>query len=367
MKSFRSYIFDLDDTLLNTFQGVTRLHYPLLAQRLGLRYRGEEAVRKMWGASLADCLPQIFQGSFTPERALAELASIHEEHPLAPVEGAQEILRVLRRHDKLLSIVSAGSPPIVNTSIRCGLALDPQSLDCVYSTVLQRTAKPSPKILKAIIAKHRRVRGDPPAREEILYLGDALSDYLTAKNSGIAFAAVTTGVHTREDFLAAGLAKDWIFPSLKEAIVPPESHGVVSLIQNDAGEYLLVKEARQDNPYCGSWSGPHGRCVPEDILEEETVTRETLEECGIEVRPLRKVYERAADTRVDTVAFWETCAISDPSRAYIAHAKEVAAIRWASLREIRAGGLPLYPGTRDYFFNHADCADGSRRQEARHE
>jgi phosphoglycolate phosphatase-like HAD superfamily hydrolase/8-oxo-dGTP pyrophosphatase MutT (NUDIX family) len=356
MKSFQSYIFDLDDTLLNTLQGVTSIHYPLLAQRLGLRYRGEEAVRRTWGANLTECLPEIFEGSCTPERLMAELARIHEKHPLAPVEGAVQILRMLRKHGKFLSIVTAGSPSIVDTSIRRSLALEPEFFDVLYSTVLRKTAKPSPTILDEIVAEYGRARDATLAPEEILYVGDSLPDYLTARSYGVSFAAVTTGVHTREDFLAAGLTGDWIFPSVKEAMVPPESHGVVALIQNAAGEYLLVQEARQDNPYVGSWSGPHGRCIPEDILEEETVVRETLEECGIAVKPLHKVYERAADTRVDTVAFWETCAVSDLSRAYIAHAKEVAAIRWASLDEIREGRFELYPGTQDFFFNCADHA-----------
>ena len=251
MKSYQVYVFDLDDTLLATYRSVTSLHYPLVAERLGLRYRGEEAARRTWGQSFEEGLPAIFEGDATPDQVVSELARVHAEHPLAPAEGALHILRTLRKHGKFLAIVTSGAPGIVEQGIRRGLELTPETFDCVYSTVQHGTAKPSPVILDAIFTELERTRGARTDPREVVYIGDSLSDYRTAKSHGVDFVAVTTGVHTREDFLAEGLAAEWIFASLKEAIVPPASHGIVALIQNEAGEYLLVQEARPHNPFSG--------------------------------------------------------------------------------------------------------------------
>jgi phosphoglycolate phosphatase-like HAD superfamily hydrolase/8-oxo-dGTP pyrophosphatase MutT (NUDIX family) len=353
VRSYGLYVFDLDDTLLATFRSVTRLHYPLVAERLGLRYRGEESARRSWGRSLEECLPEIFEGNAPAERIVAELARVHAEHPVAPAHGALDILGILRKHERFLAVVTASAPCIMETEIRWGLGLPLDAFDCTYSTVQNGTVKPSPAILEAIFAEYERKRGVAPDPGEVIYVGDSLSDYETAKAHGVDFVAVTMGIHRSEDFLAAGLAGESIFPSLEEAVVPPASHGIVALIQNEAGEYLLIKEARADSPYYGAWSGPHGRCLPRDVIEEETVVRETLEECGLEVRPVRKVFERTADTRIETVAFWESRSLTDLKLAHAAEAREVAAIRWASLEEIRGGALELYTGTYDYFFNHA--------------
>ncbi len=190
MKSYKTYVFDLDDTLLATFSGVTRLHYPLLAERLGLRYGGEEAARRTWGRGLAEGFSEVFAGDAEPDRILTELARLHQEHPLTPAEGAVEILRVLRKHGKFIAVVTAGDPRIAESSLRRGLGLPPEFFDCVYFTAKKGTPKPSPAILNAIFAEHERVRGERPDPSEVIYIGDSLADYRTAQTHGVDFAAV---------------------------------------------------------------------------------------------------------------------------------------------------------------------------------
>ncbi len=46
--------------------------------------------------------------------------------------------------------------------------------------------------------------------EDILYVGDSLIDYFAERDRGIDFIAITTGIHTKDDFLREGLEEDSI-------------------------------------------------------------------------------------------------------------------------------------------------------------
>ena len=352
MKSYKLYIFDFDDTLLLTHQDILRFHYPQLADRLKVRYLGEDIAKKNWGGKLSDSLGATFQGNATTEQMLSALHEIYKERPITPADGALRILSILKKHRKFICIATSGNRSLVEMGIRNSLKMKPKDFDYIYSTTEHQIEKPSPIIISSIKSEYERMNKEAIRDEDIVYIGDSLHDYLTAKYYGVDFVAVTTGVHSKEDFLEANLSKNFIFENIKKAIVPKESHGVVALIQNANGEYLLLQEARINNPYFGAWSGPHGTCVPDDILEEETVARETYEECGLRVVPIHAVYERAADTKVRTVTFWEATPMDDSNNAFLADRKEISGIQWASLELIRSGSLELYSGTRDYFFHH---------------
>ncbi|PIT94211.1 hypothetical protein COU00_00260, partial [Candidatus Falkowbacteria bacterium CG10_big_fil_rev_8_21_14_0_10_43_11] len=51
---------------------------------------------------------------------------------------------------------------------------------------------------------------------EWLYIGDSLIDLQFANNVGVPFLAVTSGLTSREEFLAAGQPEDLVFPSIVE-------------------------------------------------------------------------------------------------------------------------------------------------------
>jgi len=120
------------------------------------------------------------------------------------------------------------------------------------------------------------------------------------------------------------------------------SHGVVALVRNDEGKFLLLEDSRE--AMLGRWAPPHGRCETTDESEAAGVERETFEETGLLVKPLRKLLTQPADTKVKTVSFWLVelrggeLAI-DPS--------ETARHGWFTVDE--ALGMKLYPGTKLFF------------------
>lgn len=57
---------------------------------------------------------------------------------------------------------------------------------------------------------------------------------------------------------------------------------VYALIQNDNGEYLLLRRSKNSRTHPGKWDLPGGKVDPGETLEE-AVTREVREETGLSV------------------------------------------------------------------------------------
>lgn len=119
------------------------------------------------------------------------------------------------------------------------------------------------------------------------------------------------------------------------------SHGVVALVRNQAGEFLLLEDSREE--MLGYWAPPHGRCETSDPSEEYGVIREVKEETGLDIQPLRKLLTQPADTKVKTVSFW----LVELLGGTLELNEESSDHGWLSPGE--ALELSLYPGTKAFF------------------
>lgn len=119
------------------------------------------------------------------------------------------------------------------------------------------------------------------------------------------------------------------------------SHGIVALVRNDAGKFLLLEDAREQMR--GHWAPPHGRCEATDESESAGVIREVKEETGLDVEPVRVVLTQPADTKVKTVSFW----LVNGGRGEVQLDAESSDYGWFGIDE--ALELRLYPGTKILF------------------
>ena len=349
MRSYGAYFFDIDDTLIYTHKNVIDNIYPRLSRHLGLSYSKSDLLRKSWGGDIHDSLRNSFGKEINVEDVLIEHRKLHREIPSKPIEGVNTILSVLKKHQRFVGLFSASDPPLIEHNVREILKLGEDDVDFILSTVQQNTPKPSPHILFIIMEGYYRFYSERIDLKQILVIGDSIDDFKMCEYVGVDFAAVLTGPTTEEEFIRNGLSSDMIFPGIKDVLCPETDHGVVAIIKNKLNQILLIQEARQGHPYKGCWSGPHGVCKSSDILEEETVCRETFEECGVEVIPVRKLHTRKADTKISTVSFWEAKLPDGVVPSFETCPLEVADIRWFDLDEIQNDKVPLYPGTKSFF------------------
>jgi ADP-ribose pyrophosphatase YjhB (NUDIX family) len=120
------------------------------------------------------------------------------------------------------------------------------------------------------------------------------------------------------------------------------THGIVALVRNAEGKFLLLKDAREQMK--DHWAPPHGRCESTDKSEEAGVIREVYEETKLAVTPVRNILTQPADTKVKTVSFWVVDCQADQ---LVVLDEESSAYGWYSVDE--ALDLLLYPGTKLLF------------------
>ena len=120
------------------------------------------------------------------------------------------------------------------------------------------------------------------------------------------------------------------------------THGVVAIVRNNEGKFLLLEEARE--LLKGAFAPPHGRCETDDFSEENAVIREVKEETNLNIVPIKKLLTQKADTKVKTVTFWLTDLIDGDIEI---DSGEVSSYGWFDINEVLE--LELYPGTRIFF------------------
>jgi 8-oxo-dGTP diphosphatase len=108
-----------------------------------------------------------------------------------------------------------------------------------------------------------------------------------------------------------------------------------ALIVNEAGELLLLKRSGTDPRFPGTWDLPGGGAEPNERLTQ-TVQRETLEECGLDINAPQLVYA-TANPRPEGSGTWLFYQAHVPANAVITLSDEHDAYQW-----IPAADLPKY-------------------------
>jgi ADP-ribose pyrophosphatase YjhB (NUDIX family) len=119
------------------------------------------------------------------------------------------------------------------------------------------------------------------------------------------------------------------------------THGIVALVRNSEGEFLILEDARGATK--GWWAPPHGGCEITDGSEENAVIREVKEETNLDVVPVRKIHTQHADTRLKSVSFW----VVEAADGKVTLDEESSQSGWFTIDE--ALKLSLYPGTKSFF------------------
>lgn len=107
---------------------------------------------------------------------------------------------------------------------------------------------------------------------------------------------------------------------------------VAILIERD-GKYLFVRRPSGDL-FEGYWSPPTGKVEPGEI-QSRTVAREALEELGLEVAPVKKVWQCVTTTGAFVLHWWTAKPLTFDLKI---NREEVSAYAWVAPSDIRSLG-----------------------------
>ena len=196
MRDFKTYIFDLDGTLLSTLNDLaSSTNYAL--RWAGMPERTIEEVRMFVGNGVKLLMERaIPEGVNNPkfEETYAKFREHYMEHNLdttRPYGGVPELLHELKRRGKHLAIVSnkfyAATQDLAKHFF-------PDTIEVAIGERENIRKKPAPDtVLEAL-------RQLNVSKENAVYIGDSDVDIMTAKNSGLPCISVLWGFRDK-DFL----------------------------------------------------------------------------------------------------------------------------------------------------------------------
>jgi 8-oxo-dGTP pyrophosphatase MutT (NUDIX family) len=123
----------------------------------------------------------------------------------------------------------------------------------------------------------------------------------------------------------------------------PAKHGVVAVLEDAHGRFLLIRRGLQLARAPGFWCFVGGE-VEAGESYEKAIVREVSEEVGLCVRPLEKIHETISPNG-EFLLHWIRVERTDGCQEMILHAHEVAEACWANPLEALEL-TPMLPGLK---------------------
>jgi phosphoglycolate phosphatase len=194
--SFKAAIFDFDYTLADSSEGVVEcVNYAL--RGVGLPEANADEIRSTIGLPLPEILVRLAgrENSYMRDEYVALFVEKADEVIADSTEVfdfVPDVMSYLKERDYTLGIMSTKFRHRIETILkREGLL---HFFDVIVGGEDVSRHKPDPESLNLTIRK----LGLP--REELIYVGDSVTDAKTAKRSGVNFVAVLSGVTPRDAF-----------------------------------------------------------------------------------------------------------------------------------------------------------------------
>lgn len=200
----RAILFDLDGTIINSEEGITKcVQYALRAR--GLEVPDRKKLRVFIGPPLE--LSYRMHYGFNDAEVWESVQKYRERFDEKGIfecslyDGVRECIEKLKQKGKFIALASS------KPETACRRILDHFGLagefDEVAGATLDGSISSKEEVLEELCRRLKK-RGSDIRREEMCLVGDTKYDAAGAKAAGIRCVGVTYGFGTREELLAAG-------------------------------------------------------------------------------------------------------------------------------------------------------------------
>ncbi len=196
MLSFKTAIFDLDGTLLNTLDDLVDSVNHILA-KYGYPLRTESEIRSFLGngskSLISRSLPEGTDGE-TVEKIHTDYLTWYGSHSqikTAPYEGIPELLDILKENGVKLAVVSNKG----DRQVKPMAAKYFPQMDLAVGERPGVRPKPCPD---SVFEAMKELNADP---QTTIFIGDSEVDMQTARNAGLTAVAVGWGFRDKEELM----------------------------------------------------------------------------------------------------------------------------------------------------------------------
>lgn len=198
----KAIIFDLDDTLIQT----SKAKYKALQHAAKKFYDldlTDEDIRAHWGKPFERFIGDLFREVEETQKIIENYYSVRNNFPTPAYEESKESLIYLRKK-YMIGMVTASNKHMTIEDLRIA-GLSELMFDQIQTSEDSNYHKPDPKVFEPIKTKFAEKK---ILANELLYIGDSISDYEAAHGAGISFIGIANRTTPSEKFDKVG--SKWI-------------------------------------------------------------------------------------------------------------------------------------------------------------
>lgn len=210
--NLKAIIFDLDQTLFDSFSGIVEAHKLNGKENYNLDIT-EELIREHWGKPVEEFWKILYQDLDTVDNLLKTTLATREKYHIEAklFNNVKELLNLLKQKYKI-GIVTSSNSELVYYMLK-KQNIDPNIFCLIQGSEQTDYHKPDYRVFELTKEILNKIG---IKSTEIVYIGDSTHDYLASKGAGIHFIAVLTGLNSKTEFSALGLQDSFIIDKLTD-------------------------------------------------------------------------------------------------------------------------------------------------------
>lgn len=194
----KAILFDLDDTLTKTWVVKFRQHKFVAKKYYDVEFN-DETLREHWGKPMSRLIADLYGGLGPVEVAEANYIRHAADFPKELQEDTLSTLEALRESGLKLGLVTSWWRHRLQDDFN-SYGMPMEHFAVIQGSEDTEHHKPDPRVFEPALKKLK----EQGITSGIVYVGDALMDYEAARDAGLHFVGVTTGMVDAKTFKKAG-------------------------------------------------------------------------------------------------------------------------------------------------------------------
>ncbi len=199
---YKHVLFDLDGTIYNTEFAYTSALFDVVKSEDPNTKETFESLTRFMGSAADDTRKELGIGIEDTDR-LSDLwieRVVNYKDTIKPFDGVMSVIKYLKEKDVKLGIVTSRDRSFANKLGELASPM-PTELKPYFDYSISASDVKNPKPAPDSILKYMEITG--ATRDEILFIGDTMSDVMCAKDSGVAFGLAVWGCRLKQSILCA--------------------------------------------------------------------------------------------------------------------------------------------------------------------